>query len=217
MNPDGLRFRMTALGVVVACLFGALFVRLWYLQVLNNSQFQVAAQHNGVQILYTPAPRGRILDRNGKVIVDNTLIDVLTVDRAVIKKHPSVIPVLAAVLGEAPEALKLSITDPRYSDLAPVPVFEPNADQITYVKEHSDAFPGVQVSQQVVRTYPDGTAAAHLLGYVGEINSIELSAHKGQGYRRGDNIGKSGVELAYENQLRGVSGIVSLSNEPVVG
>ena len=130
MNPDSLRFRMTALAVVVACLFGALFVRLWYLQVVNGTQFQVAAQHNGVRIVYTPAPRGRILDRNGKVIVDNALIDVITVDRATIKKHPAVVPMLAAVLGEAPEALKLAITDPRYSDLAPVPVFEPNADQM---------------------------------------------------------------------------------------
>jgi penicillin-binding protein 2 len=211
---------MTALAVVVACLFGALFVRLWYLQVLNGSQYQVAAQHNGVRILYTPAPRGRILDRNGKVIVDNSLIDVLTVNRPLIDKHPAEIALLAAVIGEAPEALKLAVADPRYSGLAPVPVFEPNADVITYVKEHSDQLPDVSVAQQIVRTYPYGSLAAHLLGYVGEINSAELAAHKGQGYRPGDNIGKAGVELAYENQLRGVPGVEKLevdSNGNVLG
>ncbi|MFI5041326.1 MAG: penicillin-binding protein 2 [Acidimicrobiales bacterium] len=220
MNPDGLRFRMTALGVVVACLFGALFVRLWYLQVLNSAQYQVAAQHNGVRILYTPAPRGRILDRNGKVIVDNSLIDVLTVNRALIEKNPTEISTLAAVLGEATEALKLAITDPRYNDLAPIPVFQPNADQITYVKEHSDELPDVSVAQQIVRTYPYGSLAAHLLGYVGETNGSELAAHKGQGYRPGDNIGKAGVELAYESQLRGVPGVEKLevdSNGNVLG
>ena len=210
MNPDSLRFRMTALGVVVACLFGALFVRLWYLQVLNSTQFKVAAQSNGVQILYTPAPRGRILDRNGRVIVDNKLVDVLTVDRRIVTKHPTEIATLATVLGEATETLKLAMADPRYSDLAPVPVFQPNADEITYVKEHSDEFPGVAVSQEVVRTYPDGTLAAHVLGYVGEVNSAELSAHRGQGYRQGDQIGKAGVELGYENALKGTPGVVKL-------
>jgi penicillin-binding protein 2 len=56
VNPDSLPFRMTTLAVVVACLFGALFVRLWYLQVLDSNQFQVAAQQNGVRLVYTPAP-----------------------------------------------------------------------------------------------------------------------------------------------------------------
>src|SRR6516164_999894 len=102
---------MTALGVVVACLFGALFVRLWYLQVLNSTQFKVAAQSNGVQILYTPAPRGRILDRNGRVIVDNKLVDVLTVDRRIVTKHPAEIAILATVVGEATETLKLAMAD----------------------------------------------------------------------------------------------------------
>jgi penicillin-binding protein 2 len=220
VNPDTLRFRMTALGVGVACLFGALFVRLWYLQVLNSSQYKVAAQRNGVRLLYLPAPRGRILDRNGKVLVDNTVIDVLTVDRGAIVKKPAEVDLLATVLGQPTEALKLRILDPRYDSLAPVPVFQPSADQITYVEEHSSSFPDVQVAQQIVRTYPDGTLAAHVLGYVGEVNSGELTAHKGQGYRPGDNIGKSGVELAYENALKGTPGVRKLevdSNGNVLG
>ena len=220
MNPDSLRFRMTALGVGVACLFGALFVRLWYLQVLDASQYKVAAQRNGVRLVYLPAPRGRILDRNGKVLVDNTVVDVLTVDRSAIMKHPSEIALLSTVLNEPAEAVKLRILDPRYDSLAPVPIFQPDADQITYVEEHSTEFPDVQVAQQIVRTYPNGTLAAHVLGYVGEINSSELTAHKGQGYRPGDNIGKSGIELAYESALRGAPGVRKLevdSNGNVLG
>ncbi len=220
MNPDSLRFRMTALGVGVACLFGALFVRLWYLQVLDSSQYKLAAQHNGVRLVYLPAPRGRILDRNGKVLVDNTVIDVLTVNRANIMKKPSEISLLSTVIGQPAESLKLRILDPRYDPLAPVPVFEPDADQITFVEEHSSEFPDVQVAQQIVRTYPNGTLAAHVLGYVGEINSTELADHKGQGYRPGDNVGKSGVELAYESALRGTPGVRKLevdSNGNVLG
>lgn len=207
MNAGGLRFRMTAIAVVVACLFGALFVRLWYLQVLNTGQFRVAAQQNGVQIVYTAAPRGRILDRNGKVIVDNQLVNVITVDRKGIAKHKDVIGRLAALLGEPQEALKLAIADPRFTDVAPVPVASPTPEQMLYVEEHAEDFPGVSVTQQVERTYPYGSLAAHLLGYVGEVNATELAAHKGQGYREGDQIGKAGVELAYESQLRGSPGI----------
>jgi len=210
VNTDTLRFRMTTLGVVVACLFGALFVRLWYLQVLDTSQFQVAAQQNGVRLVYTPAPRGRILDRNGNVIVDNRVVNVLDIDRRTLVKNPQVVDTLAALLGESVETLKLAIADPRYSDLGPVPVAQPTADQITYVEEHSDEFAGVSVAQQVVREYPYGSLAAHLLGYVGEINASELADHKGQGYKAGDQIGKSGVELAYESQLRGTPGVTKL-------
>ena len=220
MNVDSLRFRMTALGVVVACLFGALFVRLWYLQVLDSNQFKVAAQQNGVQLVYTPAPRGRILDRNGKVIVDNQVVNVLAVNRSIVKKHPEVVSELAALLGQPAESIKLAISDPRYTDLAPVPVAQPQPAQLTYVAEHPDSFPGVSVIQQVQRTYPYGSLAAHLLGYVGEINPTELAQHKGQGYRNGDEIGKSGVELAYEDQLRGTPGVTKYqvdSNGKVTG
>ena len=210
MNPDALRFRMTALAVVVACLFGALFVRLWYLQVLDSGQFQVAAQQNGVRLVYTPAPRGRILDRKGRVLVDNKIIDVLTVDRAVIKKHADVIDRLAALLGQHPEQVKLAIADPQYSDLAPVPIAPADATVLTYVKEHNTDFPGVDVAEEAVRTYPYGSLAAHLLGYVGAINSAELAPRRAAGYLPGDQIGKSGVELAYESALRGTPGVTKL-------
>jgi penicillin-binding protein 2 len=220
VNVETLRFRMTALGVVVACLFGALFVRLWYLQVLDSSQFQVAAQQNGVQLVYTPAPRGRILDRNGKVIVDNQLINVLTANRAIVKKDPQVVHQLAVLLDESDVAVKHAIANNQYNDLAPVPIAQPTVDQMTYVKENSGQFPGVDVSQEVQRLYPNGSLAAHLLGYVGEINPTELAGHKGQGYRPGDQIGKSGVEQAYESQLRGIPGVTKIevdSHGKVIG
>ncbi|GAC1320217.1 MAG: penicillin-binding protein 2 [Acidimicrobiales bacterium] len=211
MNPDTLRFRMTAVGVVVVCLFGALFARLWYLQVLDSSQFQVAAQQNGVRLIYEPAPRGRILDRKGRVIVDNKIINILTVDRLLVKKHPEVTGRLAALLGRSPQDIKLAIADPRFSDLAPVPLGEASPSVITYVAEHAEDFSGaVQVTQEAVRTYPNGSLAAHLLGYVGEINDTELAAHSRDGYRLGDQIGKSGVELAYEGALRGRPGATKL-------
>jgi len=211
VNPDSLRFRMTAVGVVVLSLFGALFARLWYLQVLDSGQFQVAAQQNGVRLIYETAPRGRILDRKGRVIVDNKIVNVLTVDRTIVKQHPEVIGRLGALLGRTSQDIKLAIADPRFSELAPVPLGEANAQVITYVAEHSEDFlGGVSVTQEAVRSYPHGSLAAHLLGYVGEINDTELASRVKDGYRLGDQIGKSGVELAYENVLRGRPGVTKL-------
>jgi penicillin-binding protein 2 len=215
VNPEGLRLRLTALGVIAITLFGSLFARLWYLQVLDAGQFRVAGQTNGVRLVYEAAPRGRILDRNGTVLVDNTMVEQLTVDRATVKKHPEVLGQLAALLStptkpRTVEDLKLALADQRFSPLEPVPVAEVNKDTVVYVQEHADAFPGVSVQEVAQRVYPNGTLAAHLLGYVGEINGNELATRKNGGYRLGDQIGKSGIELAYENVLRGQPGVTKL-------
>src|SRR4029453_5237880 len=73
------------------------------------------------------------------------------------------------------------------------------------IRERRDVLPGVVAKQVATRVYPYGSLAAHLLGYIGEINSDELAAHPGD-YQLGDLIGKSGIELTYESELRGVDG-----------
>ncbi|HWW55135.1 MAG TPA: hypothetical protein VNY84_15265, partial [Acidimicrobiales bacterium] len=159
MNPEGLRIRLTALGVIAVTLFAALFARLWYLQVLDAGQFRVAAQTNGVRLVYDSAPRGRILDRLGRVLVDNTMIEQVTVDRAMAKKYPDVLGRLAALLStpakpRTVEDLRLAIADPRYSPLEPPPVAEVTKETVVYLDEHADAFPGVAVREVAQRTYP---------------------------------------------------------------
>jgi len=212
MNAENLRVRLAALGVIVVTLFAALFARLWYLQVLEAAPLRVAAQTNGVRLIYTPAPRGRILDRQGRVLVDNKLVDELTVDRAVAKKQPDLLGRLAALLS-APakpvtiESLRLALADDRFGPLAPVPVAVVGSDVVIHVKEHPDEFPGVDISEVAERVYPHGLLAAHLLGYVGQINDTELAPRKTLGYLPGDQIGKSGIESAYESALRGKPGV----------
>jgi penicillin-binding protein 2 len=215
LNPDGARIRLAALGVIVVTLFSALFTRLWYLQVLDAGQFRVAAQSNGVRLVYSLAPRGRILDRQGRVIVDNTMVEDLTVDRATVSRHPDVLGRLASLLSPpgkpmTPQDLKVAIADPRFDPLTPVPIAQVPPDTVVYVREHAGDFPGVQVMNVAQRHYPHGSLGAHLLGYVGEINETELAPRRNLGYRLGDQIGKSGVELSYENYLRGPPGVTKL-------
>jgi penicillin-binding protein 2 len=82
VNPENPRLRLSVLGVVIISLFAALFARLWYLQVLASQQFQRTATANSQRVVLEEAPRGRILDRNGLVLVDNAISTVVTIDRS---------------------------------------------------------------------------------------------------------------------------------------
>jgi cell division protein FtsI/penicillin-binding protein 2 len=89
MNPsttsstESTRFRLGVLAIVIVGLFAALFARLWFLQVMTSESYSVEAEANRVRVVQVEAPRGRILDTNGKVLVDNRVSTVVTVDRVV--------------------------------------------------------------------------------------------------------------------------------------
>ena len=207
MNTDSARLRLSIVGIVVVSLFSALFARLWYLQVMDTGTFQALATQNRVRTVYEPAPRGRILDRQGRPLVENRGYQAVTVTRLEVQDKPEVVTRLAALLGISATELDRRIADRRYSPYKPVPVAQDvPEDVVVYLREHSRDFPGVAAAAVAERTYPYGPLAAHVLGYVGEINDKELARRKGAGYRLGDDIGKSGVEQAFEADLRGTPG-----------
>ncbi|HZT65710.1 MAG TPA: penicillin-binding protein 2 [Acidimicrobiales bacterium] len=203
--------RLSVVGVMVGCLFAAMFVRLWYLQILDAPSFQAAATSNQVRPVTEPAPRGLIVDRTGRTVVDNRTVVAITLSRDAAAKHPAVIDQLATLLGMNPADIRQKLGDPRFSPYKPVPVAT-NVDiaKVVYVREHQDQFPGVAVAELSQRDYPDTTAAAHILGYVGDASAADLARLKGQGYQQGDLVGKAGVEKVYEQWLRGVPGVTNL-------
>jgi penicillin-binding protein 2 len=213
MSTDSARFRLTVIGIVVLSLFSALFARLWYLQVIDTDTFQTLATQNQRRVVFEPAPRGRILDRHGRPLVENRISQVVTVQRPKVADKPEVRARLAALLNISREELQRRMNDARYSPFRPVPVAEDvSEDVVVYLRERAADFPGVEALAVAERSYPTGATplAAHLLGYVGEINERELETRRDDGYRLGDDIGKSGVEQAYEVDLRGTPGRVEL-------
>jgi penicillin-binding protein 2 len=211
MTQDSSRLRLGVLGMVVLSLFCALLARLWYLQVLAAPTLKVEAQHNSVAVVYTEAPRGRILDRNGKVLADNRVVLALVAHREEVTKHPEVLDRLSGLLGVPVDELNRRIADERYTLFKPVPVaVDVPKPTLIYVREHQADFTGIEGLQLTERVYPNGTLAAHVLGTVGEINDEELGPRKGDGYKAGDTIGKSGIELSYEKDLRGKPEIAKL-------
>ncbi len=204
---EGSRLRLTVIGVIVMFLFSALFARLWFLQVASDSNYAAAASSNRIRVLYEPALRGRILDRNDKPIVDNEPVDVITFDRTKplsTQERGLVEGRLGEQLGVSAKEIKQRIEHPRTSSFGPVRIATGIPPEVrTYIEEHEIDFPGVNVARTAVRAYPNGPVAANLIGYVSEINGSELKAHRNDGYREGDLIGKDGVEQMFESVLRG--------------
>jgi penicillin-binding protein 2 len=206
------RLRLSVMGIIVISLFAALFSRLWYLQVMDSQNFQVAAKANQVRLVYEPAPRGRILDRNGAVIVDNRFRFVVTLSRQAAAQNPEVTSRVAALLNMSIADVKKRVDDVRFSPYKPVPVAEDVTKDIAiYLREQHDDFPGVEVTRVAERIYPQGPLAAHILGNVGQVTSDELKRLRKDGYRVGDEIGRAGVERAYEKYLRGEPGVTKLA------
>jgi penicillin-binding protein 2 len=202
---DSSRVRVSIVGVVIVALFCSLLARLWFLQMGEAEDLKVQAVARSTRVVQTEMPRGRILDRNGVVLVDNRAAWSLTIDRQLENAtRARVIGQLAELLAVPPEQLEANFHDLRQSPLKPaiVAVDVPEPVRLA-VLEHIEDFPGTRVQKLTVRTYPQGMLAAHILGYVGEISEEELAARVDRGYQEGDEIGRAGAERAYEDDLRG--------------
>lgn len=193
----------------VACLFGALFARLWFLQVIEGPSAHLVAASNGIRLVYTPAPRGLILDRNGKVLVGNLAEPVVEVSSQTAAQQPGMMQRLAPLLGMTVPQLDAAVHNLQYSPYAPVPVMpDPTPDQILQIQENPARYPGVSVGSEWVRTYSAaGVAAANIVGYVGRITASEYKSMKSLGYRPDSMVGQTGVEQSYQSVLRGKPGV----------
>lgn len=200
--------RLKILATLFVLIFAAITTRLWFLQVLASEQFSELANQNQVRLVSIQPVRGLILDRNGNVLVGNRPSSVVTVDRLAMKESAE------AVLLRLSELLEVDIDDlvervksPRYAPYQPVPVAEDVLEEtIFYLREHERDFPGVDYELSSVRDYPEGSLAAHVLGYVGEISEDQLDELRPAGYLGDEIVGYAGVEAMYERLLYGNRG-----------
>ncbi len=226
METASPRLRISILGIVALSLFGALFARLWYLQVMASPQFEVQAQANRVREVTEKAPRGRILDAKGRVLVDNRTSLVVAInphDLQSVDDRGELLSRLAHVLTQSGVPTKVSsierhLADRQFNPLQAIPVAVDVPEELfLYLAERSDEFPSVEVRRETVRTYPYGAFAGNVLGYVGRISEEEYAAR--DGYEPDSDIGKSGIEKSFEEQLRGVRGVrtieIDSQNRPV--
>lgn len=207
MTEAKLGRRMVSLAAVFAFAFAALVTRLWFLQVLAAEEYRDRATGNYVRLIPIPAPRGRILDRNGQPLVDNRRAIVITIDRQKVRDEETLLRELSQLLDTPMSDLEERLRDPDFLPYEPVPVYEgaPEAAAI-YLKEHADDFPGVDFRETGVRRYVEGGLAPHVLGYLGQVSPDELKDPSFTEIRPGQLVGRGGVEQHYEQYLRGVDG-----------
>jgi len=206
-SDERVRYRVAILGVIVLAMMSVLVSRLWFLQVLTGERYAHAAENNRVRIVWLEAPRGRILDRNGVALVKNrpSLAIGLRRDDLVNRKiRRAVVSRLAKLLKIHSADIIRRLDDKRNSPYRPAIIATDVPEQAIFeISEHAEQYPGTETLTLPVRTYPDKTLAAHILGYVGETNESELAKLKDKGYRLGDQIGRTGIERSYEPYLRG--------------
>lgn len=210
-GPDRLRLRVAFLGVVTLSLLSAIVLRLWFLQVLAADTYVQAAEENRVRIVPIEPARGRILDRNGEVLVRNRPSLVVAVRPDELQDRQATLERLGALLEVPLEKIEERLADKRVLPYAAIPVAKDVPESVViYILEHREQFPGVVAETRPVRVYPKGSTAAHILGYTGEITAEQLDQPRYQGYRPGSIAGRSGIEYAYERDLHGADGLVKL-------
>jgi penicillin-binding protein 2 len=211
--------RLTVLTVLVAMMLGALLSRLWFLQVLAGDRYAELAQSNEVRTVLTEAPRGRILDRDGRELVKNRVAHTISADRNRLldavgepkdDQAAETLERLSDLLELPRDEIISRMTSVRYSPLRATPIAIDVAPEIVFaVSEHAELFPGVVAERLPVRTYPYGDLAAHVVGHVAEISQGELEDdfYKERAYQPGDVVGKAGIERGYEEYLQGTEGL----------
>ncbi len=209
-----LAVRVGVLGAVALAIFAVLLLRLWALQVLSGDRYLVAAQQNQVRTLRVEAPRGSIVDRNGRPIVTNvpgTAVQLWPADMPEQGRYQMVqelAKLLQVPVSDVTKAIEARKGDP----LTPITVKTAvSEERVAYLKEHRAEFPGVEVVGTYLRHYERKTLAAQTLGYVREIDEDELKRKNPvDDYRAGDKIGKAGVEAAFDTYLRGTPGTAQI-------
>ncbi len=192
---------------IIILLSSALVLRLMYMQVLQGLHYEGLSKDNRIRILSITAPRGKILDRDGIVLVDNRPAYNLIVIPKDISDLNIVSSRLSEILEVDPQGVEENIKAGLGRPFEPVCVGRDIAfDQVAKVEAEIFNLPGVLIEAATERDYVYKDLACHVLGFLGEISKKELRLHKGGDYAACDLIGKSGIELGCEKRLRGKKG-----------
>jgi penicillin-binding protein 2 len=210
-----LTFRINALLWTIVAVFVFLAGSFWFVQGVQAEKYRGLSEANALREIVTPAKRGLILDRTGqKIIADNQAAYSLTLDRVVLRPivktdpthRPKLITFLGQILGMTPADVEARLDKSKMVPLArPFVIAEDlSMPQVAMIQAQAVTFPELNVEPVQRRNYPYGTFAAHILGFIGETSEKDLGTRKD--LKQGDLLGKRGVELMYDQFLRGKDG-----------
>lgn len=220
MAIDKRTTRLGVLALVSTLLIGALGTRLWFLQAVEAASYQAKVSAAKLREVLIPPERGRIFDAKGRIMADNQRILTVAIDWSVINKPkarqivferlsgPLKIPVIDLQRRYEPcfeePTIPKCTKGQRYSTLLPLPLKEDvDEDTVTYLKERSEDFPGIQIVEQWKRVYQYAPLAGHVVGYLGPITKETVEQYKVKNYNTNELVGAFGVEMSMEDVLHG--------------
>jgi penicillin-binding protein 2 len=200
--------RLAIASYVIVGMVGLLLLGFWKLQVVDSDKYGQMAERNRVRSIPIIAPRGRMLDRDGRVLVDNYpsfSILLLRDDPALIDKNlPAISDGLGIPLGDLKDQLESTKNLPKFQPIVIKPEAT-NAD-VAFIESHRSDIPLLEMLMVQRRRYLPGGFMAHASGYVGEVSEQEIEASDGT-LRPGDLAGKTGLERQYNKILTGTDGM----------
>jgi penicillin-binding protein 2 len=200
--------KLHAAQYIVALILLVLGVGLWRLQVLGAENYRVLAEQNRIRKVPVLAPRGKIFDREGRILVDNYPSVSCFLLRDQQKNLDADLPLISAGLHIPVDQIQAAIRRFAYAPhYQPIPLKQDiTPDEQAFIAAHRDDLPELQTLDEQRRLYPRDGFMAHVIGYVGEISEADLNNSKFAFYSPGDVVGKSGIEEAYDELLRGQDG-----------
>jgi penicillin-binding protein 2 len=200
--------RLAVAQYIILAIFLLLIFGLWRLQVLHSDYYMSLAEQNRVKEVPILAPRGKLLDREGRPIVDNYPSFSALLLRSQGKISDSNLDAIAVGLHLDADELKA-----RVKRLSAMPGYQPifikydiTPDELAFVESHRNEFPELDTITVHRRLYPKNGFMAHLIGYVGEVSEDMLNNPRYELYNSGDVVGQSGVEAEYNDMLMGKNG-----------
>ena len=200
--------RLAIASYIIVGMIGVLLLGFWKLQVIDADKYSSLAERNRVRYIPVIAPRGRMLDRDGRVLVDNRpafSVLLLRDDPAQVEKY---LPTIADGLDIPIDDLREQLTNTRNLPKFQPIIIKPDASpaDVAYIESHRSDIPVLEMISVSRRRYLPGGFLAHAVGYVGEVSEQQIEASNGK-FRPGDFVGKNGLEHQYNDQLQGTDGM----------
>ena len=201
-------FKLTIVQYAIVAILLVLLSGLWRLQVIGAQNYRTLAEQNRIRKVPILAPRGKLFDREGRLLVDNYPSVSCFLIREPGRDLRADFPLISRGLHMTPEQLEATMKHyalaPKYE---PIPLKqEITPDEVEFVEAHRDELPELETIDEQRRLYPRNGFAANLIGYVGEVSDDMLNDPRYAYYEPGDVVGKSGVEQTYDSLLRGQDG-----------
>lgn len=207
LSPAEMRSRRDFFLVAILAVGIILVLQLANLQIVKGERYRRLSEENYLRITPIPAPRGDIIDRDGKVLVTSRpsySVYYWYLDKA---GADETLPRLSKLLGLNLTDIERKVTQYQGRYFEPIPIVRDiPPDKYTAIVEDAPNLPGVFIQPEPIRYYPGNDEAAHVLGYVGEITASQLQDPRWKTYRIGNIVGQEGLEAFYQDKLRGTDG-----------